>query len=84
MESCVHCGQVGQLYKNGVTESGNQRYRCWAYGCNSRPEPGSSAYDEVRKAEILRAYHERTSLRGLMRIFGVSLQTVTAWLRKKP
>ena len=39
-------------------------------------------YSETRKEEILRAYEERTSLRGLTRIFGVSRQTVTSWLKK--
>ena len=37
-------------------------------------------YSEERKAEILRAYHERSSLRGLERTFGVARQTVSAWL----
>jgi len=31
---------------------------------------------------ILAAYHERTSIRGLRRIFGVSRNTVAAWLKK--
>lgn len=84
METCVHCGQVDQLYQNGRTENGKQRYRCRACGRNSRPKPGSSAYQAMRKAQILRAYDERTSLRGLTRIFGVSRQTVTAWLKKSP
>ena len=84
METCVHCGQAGQLVKNGRTENGKQRHRCRACGRNSRPAPGSSAYGEARKDEILRAYQERTSLRGLTRVFGVSRQTVTAWLKKSP
>lgn len=41
-------------------------------------------YSEEKKAEILRAYEERSSLRGLARTFGVSRNTVTAWLKKKP
>ncbi len=84
MDICVHCGQTGQLYKNGQTENGRQRYRCRACGRNSRPQPGSGAYSPERRDEILRAYEERTSLRGLTRIFGVSRQTVTAWLKKSP
>ena len=36
---------------------------------------------EGREA-ILYAYQERTSLRGLTRVFGVFRQTVTAWLKK--
>lgn len=39
-------------------------------------------YSEERKAEILKAYHERSSLRGLERTFGVARQTVAAWLKK--
>ena len=31
---------------------------------------------------ILRAYQERSSLRGLSRTFGVSRNTVTSWLKK--
>jgi transposase-like protein len=31
---------------------------------------------------ILRAYEERSSLRGLSRTFGVSRNTVTSWLKK--
>ena len=34
--------------------------------------------------EILRAYHERSSLRGLERTFGVARQTVSKWLKKSP
>jgi transposase len=32
---------------------------------------------------ILRAYDERSSLRGLTRTFGVSRNTVTSWLKKR-
>ena len=34
------------------------------------------------KEEILRAYQERSSLRGLERTFGVSRQTVSKWLKQ--
>ena len=33
---------------------------------------------------MLRAYHERASLRGVRRIFGVSRTTLSGWLKKKP
>jgi transposase-like protein len=72
------------LRKNGLTSNGKQRYYCRSCGRNSRPAPGTNAYSDERKAEILRAYQERTSLRGLTRIFGVSRQTVTAWVKKSP
>jgi transposase-like protein len=40
------------------------------------------AYSEERKAEILNAYQERPSRRGIERIFGVSRQTLASWLKK--
>lgn len=43
---------------------------------------GSNAYNEGCKAEILAAYHERGSMRAMTRIFGVSRNTVLAWLKK--
>ena len=80
---CYHCGST-QVIRHGRSRYGKQRYKC--HGCARcfTPEPGSSAYDEATKARILRAYHERSSLRGLTRIFGVSRNTVTSWLKKKP
>ena len=40
-------------------------------------------YSPKRKEEILRAYQERSSLRGSERTFGVSRQTVSKWLKQK-
>lgn len=51
----------------------------------SETKPGKSyphVYPEERREEILRAYEERSRLRGLERIFGVSRQTVIAWIKK--
>lgn len=42
-----------------------------------------NGYTEEEREQILRAYHERSSLRGLSRTFGVSRNTVTAWLKKR-
>jgi len=41
-----------------------------------------NVYSEEKKEEIMRAYEERSSLRGLGRIFGVSRPTVIKWLKK--
>lgn len=78
---CYHCGSDA-VRKHGLTSNGKQRYKCRACGRSLRDTPGSNAYDEATKEQILRAYHERTSLRGLTRIFGVSRQTVSSWLKK--
>jgi Zn-dependent peptidase ImmA (M78 family) len=38
---------------------------------------------QARREEILHAYQERSSLRGLTRTFGVSRATVSSWIKKK-
>ena len=80
---CPYC-QSEQLVKYGMTPNGKQRYRCRTCGRQHRENPGSNAYSEAERETILRAYQERSSLRGLSRTFGVSRNTVTAWLKKKP
>jgi transposase-like protein len=40
------------------------------------------AYPEERREEILRAYEERSSLRGIERTFGVSRTSVISWIKK--
>jgi len=79
---CYHCGS-DQLARNGLTDNGKQRYLCSACGRRSRDDPQPNGYTEPERERILRAYHERSSLRGLTRTFGVSRQTVTSWLKKK-
>ena len=80
--TCLHCGS-GQLVRNGHAANGKQRYKCRACGRQSRASPARNGYSEPRRAEILGAYQERSSLRGLERTFGVSRNTGTAWLKKR-
>ncbi|MGX9726612.1 MAG: hypothetical protein ACTFAK_04625 [Candidatus Electronema sp. VV] len=40
-------------------------------------------WSEEKKEEIIGAYHERPSMRGISRMFGVSRQTLASWLKKK-
>ena len=46
-------------------------------------DPQSSSYSQEQQEQILAAYEERSSLRGLERVFGVSRKTVSRWLQKK-
>ena len=39
-------------------------------------------YSEERKEEIIRAYQERSSMRGVSRTFGISRTTLGKWLKK--
>jgi len=78
---CRHCGGINVI-RHGYTRKGNQRYRCRTCVRSFVEDPDSAAYDPARKEQILRAYHERASLRGISRIFGVSRNTLTRWLKK--
>jgi transposase-like protein len=79
---CQHC-QSERLVRNGLTPDGRQRYLCRDCFKRSREQPRSNAYTEQEREQILRAYDERSSLRGLTRTFGVSRNTVTGWIKKR-
>lgn len=78
---CCHCGS-DQVVRNGHAPNKKQIYRCRACQRQSREHPTPQAYPEDRRQEILRAYQERSSLRGLQRTFGVSRTTVVKWIKK--
>ena len=78
---CTKCGSL-DIVKNGRTKAGKQKFRCNTCNCYGTLNP-EEKYPAERREEILRAYHERSSLRGLERTFGVTRQTVSSWLKKK-
>lgn len=78
---CPYCGS-DRLVRNGHAPNGKQKYLCRACQRQSREHPVPHAYPEERREEILRAYEERSSLRGLERTFGVSRHTVIGWIKK--
>jgi transposase-like protein len=80
---CRHCGS-SNLTKYGIAPNGKQKYFCRTCRRQSRDNPGSTAYSEDQRETILRAYQERSSLRGLERTFGVARSTVIGWLKKSP
>ncbi len=79
---CQHC-QSTKLVRNGLAADGRQRYLCRDCQQRSRAQPRTNAYAEAERETILRAYDERSSLRGLSRTFGISRNTVTAWVKKR-
>jgi transposase-like protein len=81
---CRHCSS-DNVVNNGVApNNGKQKYLCHSCGRQSREDPSPrSGYTQERKEEILRAYQERLSLRGLRRTFGVSPTTLIGWLKKR-
>lgn len=80
---CYHCGSE-DVVKNGKAPNGKQKYKCNACGKQSRENPSENGYSEQKREKILKAYGERSSLRGLQRVFGVAPKTVIEWLKKKP
>jgi transposase-like protein len=63
---CRKCGS-SKIVKNGHNDSGTQQYHCHECQWYGILEP-AVAYNEERKEEILRAYQERASMRGIERI----------------
>ena len=77
---CRHCGS-DRLAKDGFAPNGKQKYLCRACGKKSRQGPTGPRHSSERKAEILRAYQERQSMRGIARTFRISRNTLAAWVK---
>src|SRR5713101_6814614 len=78
---CPHC-QSEALVRAGHAPNGKQKYRCHTCGRGSRENPTPNAYLGARREEILHAYQERSSLRGLTRTFDISRAPVSTWIKK--
>ena len=81
IHTCPKCNSV-DIVKNGTDKNGKQKFHCTTCDTWGTLEP-SVPYTEERKEEILRAYQERPSMRGIKRIFGVARQTLARWLKEK-
>jgi insertion element IS1 protein InsB len=72
IQLCPAC-QSNQIVKNGHTRHGNQRVKCYSCGKTKVLTPKKKPLD---LPALQRALRERLSLRGVARVFKVSLQTV--------
>ena len=79
---CPHCHRE-HIVRNGHNPKGKQQYRCKQCGRSGVLNP-EVRYTEAQKEQILAAYHERPSLRGIERVFGVARETVATGLKKSP
>ena len=79
---CYHCGS-DDLVRNGKTRNGKQRFHCKSCNRSNRENPQPEGYTEEQREVILKAYQERSSMRGISRTFGISRQTLSSWLKKK-
>jgi len=78
---CVDC-QSEHVIRFGRTTGGHPRYRCKdCKRCFSdAPERGHS---EAFKDQVLAAYQERASMRGIARVFKIGRNTLSKWLKEK-
>jgi len=68
------------IVKNGTNRCGNAQYHCKNCGTYRVLQP-KPVYSEREKQTVLQACQERSSLRGVQRIFGVARQTVVEWVK---
>ncbi len=82
VKTCPSCGST-ELVSNGhQVKNGKQKYHC--KNCDKYGTlDAAPRYSEERKEEILKAYFERPSMRGIARTFGVARQTLAGWLKEQ-
>ena len=78
--TCPRCASPN-LVKNGKNRYGNQQFRCKDCSKMGVLNP-KNRRTEAEKEQILAAYRERPSMRGIARIFGISRNTLAKWLKK--
>ncbi len=79
---CPHCAGE-RLQKNGHAEHGAQRAKCVDCQRTFVLSPQGPRYDQKFKDQVVAAYQDRMSIRGITRTFGVCYQTVMAWVGGK-
>lgn len=79
VHKCSKCNSEN-IVKNGKDKKGKQKYHCKDCGCYGTLNPNYGYSDEF-KQKVLKSYKERSSMRGVERIFGVSRKTLSKWLK---
>ena len=80
---CPDC-QSEHVIRFGRTTGGYPRYRCKNPHCqrcfSDAPQRG---HTDGFKEQVLAAYQERASMRGIARVFKIGRNTLTKWLKEK-
>ena len=82
VHACRRCGSE-RLRKNGHANNGAQRAKCLECARTFILEPKGPRYSQKVKDQVVAAYQDRMSIRGITRTFGVCYQTVMAWVGEK-
>lgn len=82
VHACPHCGGE-HLQKNGHTVRGAQRALCVDCRRTFALSPKGPRHSQKFKDQVVAAYQDRMSTRGIHRTFGVCYQSLMAWVGKK-
>ena len=78
---CPECDSTN-VVKNGKNSAGSQQFLCKDCRKSAVMYPQNQRSQE-EKDQILSAYHERPSMRGIARTFHISRDTLKKLLKKK-
>ena len=81
--NCPYCEKSEAVQRFGHHRGGNPRFRCMACVRTFCLNPGTTAHPPEFREMVLRAYQERSSMRGICRTFGIGRMTLYAWLGEK-
>ena len=79
---CPDCDSPNVI-RHGRTPQATQRFRCRSCGRAFINPAEQRGYCQAFKEQVLAAYQERASMRGISRVFGISRNTLTKWLKEK-
>ena len=79
---CLRCSSE-KIRKNGHADNGAQRAKCLECGSTFILQPQGARYAQKFKDQVVAAYQDRMSIRGITRTFGVCYKTVLRWVGKK-
>ena len=79
---CHECNSIN-IEKNGTDYKGSQKYHCLDCNAYRTLHAQSRSYSQYFRELVLRAYRERSSMRGITRIFGIARQTLARWLEEE-
>jgi transposase-like protein len=79
---CARCGSE-RIRKNGHAGNGAQRAKCLECERTFILEPKGPRHKEAFKEQVVRAYQDRMSIRGITRTFGVYYKTILRWVGEK-
>ncbi len=80
---CLCCGSQ-RIRKNGHADNGAQRAKCLECASTFILQPKGACYDQKFKDQVVAAYQDRMSIRGITCTFGVCYKTVLRWGEKRP